>query len=105
MLGEGWEEPGLAKAVPLCSSKGGRAAGASLQTIKQVLSRGCKGTDDRDGASELMDESLPCDQPVHSLSKRRVSPLTSFAWILCVWTVSYYSGIFKSYEVLTFLSL
>lgn len=104
-VGEGWEEQGLDKAVPLCSGKGGTAAGASLRTIKQVLSRGCKGTDDRDGASELTDESRPCDQPVCSLSKRKVSPPTSFTRILSVWTVGYSSGVFRSYQVLTFLSL
>lgn len=50
---------GTGEGCPLCSCRDGRAAGTSLPTIRQVLSRGCEGTDNGDGAPVLVNEIRP----------------------------------------------
>lgn len=50
---------GTGEGCPLRSSKDGRAAGISLPSIRQVLSRGCEGADDGDGVSMLVNEIRP----------------------------------------------
>lgn len=50
---------GTGEGCPLCSSRDGRAAGTSPPTIRQLLSRGCEGADNGDGASVLVNDIHP----------------------------------------------